>query len=295
MLKQEKDKLAEENKTIREKAFADVKDLEEYIQQEAKVVKDKVKQLEVTLVQQMEVIERQEIEIEKLSQDLTKQVAQEGAQEGVRHEGSTQELAHVEARQEVLQEVTLQDEDNEEAHDRENESDSNEPWEDQRRHKFECPICGLGRKTRGQIEQHMSLHDKPEEDSQFNCKDCQFQTMNRDQLYQHMDMVHKKFECNLCNTIFKSRKDLNTHNKETNNKNFKPCRNFPKIVNMTVNATLTISSLTRVNMSALSVEMFLKIRPLCSTISKVTMARRYVKDSKKINALLGKGVSIDTF
>ena len=85
----------------------------------------------------------------------------------------------------------------------------------------------MGRKTRGQIEQHMSTHDKQEEDSQFNCRDCQYQTMNRDQLYQHMDTVHKKIECNLCNTIFKSRKDLNTHSKETHNKNFEPCRNFP--------------------------------------------------------------------
>ena len=103
MLKQEKDKLAEENKTIRDKANTDVRELEEYIQQEARAVKEKVKQLEVTIVQQMEVIERQEIEIEKLAQDLTKPAAHEGAQEGVRQEAlqeeARQELEQVDPRQ----------------------------------------------------------------------------------------------------------------------------------------------------------------------------------------------------
>ena len=200
--------------------------MEEYIQQEARVVEEKVKQLEVTIVQQMEVIERQEIEIEKLSQDLTKPAAHEEAQEGVRQEAlqeeARQELEQVDPRQEVLQNV-----DQEGAGDRVTESDNNESWQEQRRHKFECPICGLGRKTRGQIEQHMSTHDKQEEDSQFNCRDCQYQTMNRDQLYQHIDINHKTFECNLCNTLFKTRKDFNIHCKDIHKMAFKPCRNFP--------------------------------------------------------------------
>ena len=198
----------------------DVRELEEYIQEEAKAVKEKVKQLEVTIIKQMEVIERQENEIEKLARDLTKQDAHVGAQEGAR-----QELLQEGAGQEVLQEGAgqelAQDEDQEEAGDR------NESWQENRRYRFECPICGLGRKTRGQVEQHMTTHEKQEEDSQFNCKDCQYQTMNRDQLYQHMDLIHKKFECNLCNTLFKTRKDLNIHSKEAHNKKFIPCRNFP--------------------------------------------------------------------
>ena len=95
------------------------------------------------------------------------------------------------------------------------------------RHRFHCPICGLGRRTKGQVEQHVNINDKPEEDSQFNCKDCQFQTMNRDQLYQHIEMIHKKFECNLCNTFFNTRKDINVHKHETHRKIYKPCRDFP--------------------------------------------------------------------
>ena len=85
ILQIEKDKLEAANKTIRDKANTDVRELEEYIQEEARVVKEKVKQLEVTIVKQMEVIERQEIEIKKLARDLTKQVVQQGAQEGHGH------------------------------------------------------------------------------------------------------------------------------------------------------------------------------------------------------------------
>ena len=51
--------------------------------------------------------------------------------------------------------------------------------------------------------------------------------MNRDQLYQHMDINHKTFECNLCNTLFKTRKDFNIHCKDIHKMAFKPCRNFP--------------------------------------------------------------------
>ena len=61
-------------------------------------MKEKFKQLEVTIMQQMEEILRQQIEIEKLAQNMTKQVAQEGAQEGVR-----QEVLQGEARQELEQ------------------------------------------------------------------------------------------------------------------------------------------------------------------------------------------------
>ena len=44
-LEQERDRLIRENKDIKDKAKSDVKNLEEYIQQEAKVVKEKVKQV----------------------------------------------------------------------------------------------------------------------------------------------------------------------------------------------------------------------------------------------------------
>ena len=55
-------------------------------------------------------------------------------------------------------------------------------------------------------------------------------TVNIKQLAQHMELTYKykaELECNLCNTFFRTRKDLNIHSKEIHNKNFKPCRNFP--------------------------------------------------------------------
>ena len=44
-LEQERDRLIKENKSIEEKAKTDVKNLEEYIQQEANAVREKVKKV----------------------------------------------------------------------------------------------------------------------------------------------------------------------------------------------------------------------------------------------------------
>ena len=243
ILEQERNILIIENKYIKDKAKTDVKNLEEYIQQEAKHVKEKVKKFEATMLQQIEVIERQNMEIQKCYEALkttpsattgattiedTEEVAQEvGRQEMTQgEEVAGQELSQEEARQEgssqeLTQEGTVE---------REGEGEENESWQQQARQRFDCPICGLGSRTKGQIEKHMSTHDKQNNDSQFNCKECQYQTINRDQFSQHMEMTHKykaEFECNLCNTFFRTRKDLNIHSKDIHNKIFKPCRNFP--------------------------------------------------------------------
>ena len=138
----------------------------------------------------------------------------------VAQEGTEQEDAQEGAGQEVAQEAAGQ---------KEAEGDKNNPWQQQGRHRFECPICGLGQKTKGQIKHHMTTHDK-QEDSQFNCKDCQYQSNNRDQLNQHVETTHKnvtEYECKLCNNYFETRNDLNIHSKETHKWTYKPCRNFP--------------------------------------------------------------------
>ena len=247
ILEQETSRLIIENKQIKDKAKTDVRNLEEYIQQEAKDVKEKVKKFEATMLHQIEVIERQNIEIQKCYEALktthsatieattredTEEVVQEvGSQERAQgDEVAGQELSREEARQEGTREGSRQELTQEGTVERGGEGDENEPWQQQARQRFECPICGLGRRTKGQIEKHMSTHDKQNDDSQFNCKECQYQTINRDQLSQHMEMTHKskaEFECNLCNTFFRTRKDLNIHSKDIHNKTFKPCRNFP--------------------------------------------------------------------
>ena len=299
-LEQERDRLIKENKSIEQKAKTDVKNLEEYIQQEANAVREKVKKFESTLYQQIVVIEGRQREIEKCYKDLKTFHGPAREVEEVTLEESRQvdaqgekvarhELFQEEARQGETQEVSRQEVAQEGTGERETEENSS--WEQQGRHRFHCPICGLGRRTKCQVEQHMNIHDKPEEDSQFNCKDCQFQTMNRDQLYQHMEMIHKKIECNLCNTFFNTRKNLNVHRHE---RYISLAEIFPvRIVSMTVNAVFTTLSLTRVISSALNVEIFSKTNPVCLTILKVIMDRKPAKDSKKINAPLVIGVFTD--
>ena len=68
--------------------------------------------------------------------------------------GVRQELSQEEARQGVTQEVRRQEVAQEGAGEREARGDENEPWQQQGRHRFECPIFGLGRRTKGQIENH---------------------------------------------------------------------------------------------------------------------------------------------
>ena len=110
-------------------------------------------------------------------------------------------------------------------------SDCEEEWIQQGRHQksFECPICGLTRKTKIKLEQHMRGHDKAEEDSQFTCDQCSYQTINRDQYTEHMERAHsqRKFTCTCCNRKFKTKQTFNKHNKEVHRTSYNPCRNFP--------------------------------------------------------------------
>ena len=83
--------MLKENKHIKEKANNEVRQLEEYIQQEAKAVREKVKNFETTMVQQIEVIERQN---EEMAQRVTKEgdwvvVQEEAGQEGAQAEDIT--------------------------------------------------------------------------------------------------------------------------------------------------------------------------------------------------------------
>ena len=73
--------------------------------------------------------------------------------------------------------------------------------------QFECPICGITRKTKSKIEKHMSCHDSDEEDSSFLCGDCSYQAMNRDQLLEHLENRHDKHICNSCNIECKSKNE----------------------------------------------------------------------------------------
>ena len=58
--------------------------------------------------------------------------------------------------------------------------------------RFQCPICGLTRNTKSQIQKHMEVHDEDEEDGSFTCDNCSYQTISRDQLIEHTEKKHIK-------------------------------------------------------------------------------------------------------
>ena len=95
-----------------------------------------------------------------------------------------------------------------------------------------------------------------------------------------MEMTYNykaEFECNLCNTFFRTRKDLNIHSKEIHNKNIQPCRNF-----------------TSKNCEFDSVVMSSAAKHTFYIISRVTMDRKLANGFKKINAALVIGVFSNT-
>ena len=97
--------------------------------------------------------------------------------------------------------------------------------------RFECPICGLTRNNKNQIEKHMHIHDEEEEDSGYTCRECSYQTSNKDQLIEHIERAHTQntkslFKCDMCKINFKSQRDINVHDVNKHKKSYKPCRNF---------------------------------------------------------------------
>ena len=67
--------MKEQINSIKQQANTQVRELEEYIQQEATLIKERVKKLETTIVQQMEVIDRQNEEIENMVKKVTQEMA----------------------------------------------------------------------------------------------------------------------------------------------------------------------------------------------------------------------------
>ena len=219
-----------------------IKQKDEAIEEESKATGHKVKQLEETLRQQITVIEQQNKEIKYLK--VPKQTTLPGqvkisikCKECSFTCGSMNELE--EHKRTVCSEALIQrliEEDSEHTEEDNTEeevetSEQGEDWVQQGRHKkkFECPICGLGRKTKLQIEQHMRSHDKAEEDSQFTCDQCAYQTINHDQYKEHKERAHtqKEFNCIQCETKFRTKEAMNKHKKVTHRTNYKPCQNFP--------------------------------------------------------------------
>ena len=105
------------------------------------------------------------------------------------------------------------------------ESASEAEWRIQGNKRLECPVCGLQKNTKKQMERHMICHEDDEEDSEFPCTKCPYQAMNRDQLLEHLARTHRYLTCNKCNICFKSKQELNSHILD-HHKSHKPCRNY---------------------------------------------------------------------
>ncbi|CRK86610.1 CLUMA_CG000447, isoform A [Clunio marinus] len=80
--------------------------------------------------------------------------------------------------------------------------------------KFECNLCDLKFRQRGEFNIHMRVHmnSKP-----FACWQCNFVCTTSSNLRQHMSLVHNEtciYLCKICHQTFKYNTDLTQHKKE---------------------------------------------------------------------------------
>ena len=258
-MEQENKNLVEEVKLTKERYKSEVVELEKYISEEAKATVIKVKKLENIVLQKNEMIDKLNLELRKFKVpkptptatpvEIITEVRGDNASPEISIKckecdfiGKTwNELTDhkwTNCSEALIQKLIEHDNNEQNINGRDNSNeevvaDNHESWQKQGRHRlgFNCPICGLTRKSKMQIEQHMASHDKDEDDSQFNCDKCPYQTINRDQLLEHIERTHEsnstEYICNLCNITFQLKRELNKHNKENHRTFYKPCRNFP--------------------------------------------------------------------
>ena len=190
-LEQEKETLKEELYSIKQKAYTEVKDLEEYIQQDAQIIREKVKKLETTIVQQIEVIDRQNEEIEHMAQQVTKEVTRGGAQEVAQE--VAQEAAQEAAIQEAAQEV----------------ADPTLQWH---------TVAASGRQAPRQNNVKRTVPN-------WDCEECSYQTTEEKLLKDHVKSMHR-ITCFTCQEMFISFSKMIEH-RRVNHPSNKKCNKFP--------------------------------------------------------------------
>ena len=184
----------------------------------------------------------QEVSTEETAREGAGEKTRRTAEQGVTMEGANLEVAQEGVGQEVAQEGTRQEEGTsqegtqEGTGEREAGGDSEElevqvdtesEFQEtmQRGSQFKCNICGYTRRTKKQLEKHMTSRHDTEEDSSFCCGECSFQTNNKHTLIQHLEKSHSKHICNNCNMFLDSKNKLNQHIQEKH-KSHKPCRDY---------------------------------------------------------------------
>ena len=214
-LQQEKDKLVKENKHIKEKANTEVRQLEEYIQQEAKAVREKVKNFERTMVQQIEVIERQNEEIERMAQRVTKEGDRAVVQEEAGQEGAQ------------AGDITTLQANKSSGYSRAGPQNGAIPktWFSSKGHKSidkqstqkqTCTECPETRFSEVPMNAHMSCHREP---GIHMCDDCSYKSNEKSHLRNHLKHTRhtgtfKEYICHECRLEFQSEQEQNNH-KET--------------------------------------------------------------------------------
>lgn len=74
---------------------------------------------------------------------------------------------------------------------------------------FRCHTCGKIFLRKNQLQTHNMIHTKSQ---RIKCHFCNVYLSNEDTLQRHVENLHQQdYMCNVCNKIFKSKKQLNNH------------------------------------------------------------------------------------
>ena len=233
------------------RANKDIDDLEDYIKEHQKGVSRTKKILEITIQEKTDFIKHlsqmlQEKEEYNLGKEEDVEDEHEGGQTGVEiMEPNTSQINHGatficpicniarQSENKIRNHMQVHDKKDEgltdvpETNEEQNTQNKSESqWTIQGGQRIECPICGLTRNNKNQMEKHMKNHDDDEEDGMFTCtEECQYQTMNRDQLIEHLERKHEIYTCSKCKKSCNGNKELNLHIIEKH-MSHKPCRNY---------------------------------------------------------------------
>ena len=232
-------------------ANKDINDLEDYIKEHQKGVSRTKKILEITIQEKSDFIKHltqmlQEKEEYNLGEEEDVEDEHEGGQTGVETiEPNTSQINHGatficlicniarQSENQIRNHMQVHDKKDEgltdvpETNEEQNTQNKSESqWTIQGGQRIECPICGLTRNNKNQMEKHMKKHDDDEEDGMFTCtEECQYQTMNRDQLIEHLERKHEIYTCSKFKKSCNGNKEFNLHIIDKH-MSHKPCQNY---------------------------------------------------------------------
>ena len=226
-LEQEKEYLKLENKSIKEKANTEVRELEEYIQQEAKAVNYRVKKLETTIVQQMEVIDQQNKVIEHMAQGKVNGRISETSQEE-HPAGTSQEwnLVIAPRRRAASDRAPVDRAPGDEVLAPRGRVFSGEPAAAVEVGTGEGGAPGVGQAPRTTAQTAQYRQEFPvEQKAHWDCDECSFQTDQEIRLVKHIKSEHR-ITCFTCRETFENFSNMIEH-RRINHPSNRICSKFP--------------------------------------------------------------------